>query len=335
MREMRERGAKQKDNVLLAALTLVAVFLQVSSALAFRNVANGSKAPDFTLKSTSGADVSLGASSGKAVVVIFVRQGQEKSARALGALGKIDPTLAEKAAVLAVVINPDDGDAGKWAAQAEAKYPILLDGNGRVYGLYGGVVAPSTGVVGPDGQFVAEVGGYTASYKDEVEALLRRALGAEEKASGAPPEPVAKTEERKVAERHLEQARALLKRKMKEKALISARDAVKADKGWPEAYEVLGTALLDNSDQNAEEAKRNFERALDLAPRSVEAKAGLGRVKSIQGDYPGAVSALEEAARLNPRAERVYYQLGLAHERAKQYEKAVEAYRKALERLMD
>ena len=43
---------------------------------------------------------------------------------------------------------------------------------------------------------------------------------------------------------------------------------------------------------------------------------------------------LQQAVMLNPRPEKVYYELGRVYERAGDYQKAVEAYRKALERLL-
>jgi tetratricopeptide (TPR) repeat protein len=144
----------------------------------------------------------------------------------------------------------------------------------------------------------------------------------------------ATTEERKEAERHLGKARILVKRKMKEKAVAAAENAVSADPSYVDAQVFLGTLLLDLSDENADKAQAYFEKALKLAPRNVDAKVGVARVKSLQGDTDGAVSILEDAVRLNPKPEKIYYELGLVHERAQQYQEAVEAYRKALERLL-
>jgi predicted TPR repeat methyltransferase len=46
------------------------------------------------------------------------------------------------------------------------------------------------------------------------------------------------------------------------------------------------------------------------------------------------VELLEQAALLNPKPEKVYFELGRVHERAGEYPEAVQAYRKALERLL-
>jgi len=303
----------------------------------FRNVPEGAKAPDFTLKGLDGKSVSLGTHVGKAVILAFVRQGQERSAEALADLAKLDPALSERALVVSVVLNPSEGDVAQWVSPLGITYPVLLDEAGEVYGLYGVMVSPSTGVIAPDGTFRGEVGSHTAGYRSVVEDLVKEALGIvapaeqSEVAAAAP----GKTEERKTAERHLEKARLLLKRKMADKAVAAAQEAVAADPTYPEAQVTLGEYLLDLSDERADEALAHFEKALALSPKDVGAKVGVARVKGIKGDYEGAAEILLSAAKLNPKPEKLYYELGQVYERAGQFEKAVGAYRKALERLLE
>ncbi len=336
MSEHRTSGGGRWGFVRVVALTGV---LAAAPATAFRQAEEGKVAPDFSLKAASGEGVSLTSLRGKAVVLAVVRQGQEKSGEAVKALGALDPALANQATVVAVVVNPGEGDAGRWAAGLGAKGPVLLDSGGEFYGAYGILVVPSTGVLTAEGVFRGEVSGYTASYRTQVEGLLKVALGlstaAEVEAQATAGGGEAKSEARKAAERHLEKARLLAKRKMGDKALAAAREAVAADPTWAEAQAYLGEHLLDASEGNAEEAKGLFQKAFELDPRLTEAHIGLARVKSVQGDHEGAIAALTEAARLNPKPERAYYRLGLAHERAGQFEKAVAAYRKALEKLLE
>jgi tetratricopeptide (TPR) repeat protein len=272
----------------------------------------------------------------QAIVLIFVRQGQEKSSQALAALQPLARKYPETLAVVAVIANPGEGDAAGWAAQAGVGYPVLLDAAGEAYGLYGVRVMPSTGVIRPDGTLAGTADGYTRQYAEEVEGLVRSALGlapAAGQADAAEPA-VAKSEQRTLAERNLEKAKLLLKRKMGEKAADSAEEAVAADGEYLEARLFLGDLLLDLSDDNAAKALPHYEKALALDPKSMEAKVGLARVKSIQGDTAGAVELLEQAALLNPKPEKVYFELGRVHERAGEYPEAVQAYRKALERLL-
>jgi tetratricopeptide (TPR) repeat protein len=329
------RGERRVTAVrVLIGAVVTWVWLLGASAVAFRGVEVGAEAPDFSLESTTGRQVSLSDFRGKAVLLAFVRQGQEKSAKTLADLSRLDPALGDQVQVVAVVVNPDKGDAEQWASEVGATFPVLVDTTGEVYGGYGVLVLPSTGVIEPEGTLRGEVNGHTASFKGEVERHAKTVLGLATTAAAEEKVGPAKSEERKTAERHLQKARILTKRKMKEKAAVAAREAVAADGSYTDAQEFLGNLLLDLSDDNADEARGHFEKALELDPRSSEAKVGLARVKSIQGDSEGAAAILEEAARLNPRPEKLYYQLGLVYERAKQYEKAVAAYRKALDRLL-
>lgn len=306
-----------------------------SRAYAFRNVKVGDPAPAVALPSTGGDTVDITSLQGKAVVMAFLRQGQEKSTRALEGLSKVAEAFQDRAAVVAVVLNPGDGDAAAWAESAGARFPILLDSNQDAYARFGVVVAPSTGVLDPAGVFVGEVDGHTHGFEGDVTALVKTALG-EAPAEEAPEtvEAPGKSAERKIAERHLQKARLLIKRKMTDKALAPAREAVQADDTFGEAHVLLGTLLLDVSDDNAAEALPHFERALEIDGRNQEASVGKARVQALQGDYEGAVAVLDAAVRVTPKPEQMYYELGRIHERAGQYEKAVEAYRKALEKLL-
>ncbi len=317
------------------------MLLVVASALglgtgagAFRKVSPGDPAPDFTAPTVDGQTVSLGTLKGKAVVLSFLRLGQEKSVKAARALQEVAAAFPERVRVVAVVVNPEEGDPKAWVGGLGIAYPVAVDLRRDVYGTYGVLVAPSTGVIDPEGRFVGEIGGYTSAFRDELTRLVRRALGEEVQEARVQTPGEEKRPERKLAERHLQKARVLLKRRMKKKALEAAREAVEADPSYGEAHELLGTLLLDMSEDNAGEAEAQFRKALEANPRSTGAQVGLARVLSIRGEHEKAVEALEKAARLSPRPERIYYEIGRVYERAGDYEKAVGAYRKALERLL-
>ena len=311
-----------------------ALLLWPAGARGFRKVHPGEEAPAFSVKTVDGQEVSLEALRGKAVVLTFLRIGQEKSAKAAQALADLLKTFGGRMAAVGIVLNPDEGDPKAWAERLGVPFPLGLDPQREVYGAYGVLVAPSTGVIDPNGRFVEEVGGYTASYRDDVERLVRKALGEEVEEPEAEAKVPEKSPERKAAERHLQQARILLKRKMRKKALEAVRAAVEADGSYGEAHALLGRLLLEESPDNAEQAEVHFRKALEANPRSLEAKLGLARVLSVRGDAEGAARILKEAARITPKPERVYYELGRVYEEAERYKEAVEAYRKALERLL-
>ena len=89
----------------ISGLTLFALCFSASAGLAFRNLKEGAPAPEFTLSTTKGESIALKSLQGKAVVLSFVRQGQEKSVKVLKALSGLPAD--NKVAVVAVVVNPN------------------------------------------------------------------------------------------------------------------------------------------------------------------------------------------------------------------------------------
>ncbi len=314
------------------------VFGQPFSARAFRNVQEGTEAPDFTLVSTDGQEFTLSSLRGRVVTLTFVKLGQEKSEQTVEALAALGPEFEGKAVPLAVVINPEEGDPASLSSRAGERVPVLLDEAGKVYGMYGVLVTPSTGIIGAEGLFRGERAGYTAAFLDDLTRDLKIALGliSESEAATQVEESAGadKSDARKSSERQLEKSKLLLKRKMHDKAIDAAREAVAEDDSYDEAHVVLANLLLDASEDNADEAARHFEKALAISPRNGEAKIGQARIMSIRGEYDEAASILQKAVLVTPKPERLYYELGLVYERAGKYEEAVKAYRAALEKIL-
>lgn len=144
-------GVAGFTRLLVAMLALVLAFAGGAEAQ-FRKVNPGDKAPDFTLPAVNlGQDVTLSAFEGYAVVVVFVRMGQEKSENVINVIGELDQSVLENTQILAIAINPGDEDPAGWATRVKAKVPVLSDVEGTVYGDWGVYVAPQTGLIGPDG----------------------------------------------------------------------------------------------------------------------------------------------------------------------------------------
>ncbi len=81
----------------------------------------GKKAPDFTLPSASGAEVSLHDYAGRKVLVVFTQTG-------CGPCGEIIPELnrLEQDAVQVLVVNRGSvADTSAWAAKSGARFPVL------------------------------------------------------------------------------------------------------------------------------------------------------------------------------------------------------------------
>lgn len=324
--------------VLAAALAGVFVIAGVPHASAFRNVKEGDKPPAFKLKTVSGETIEYSAPPEVPIVLAFIRQGHDKSEGILKDLAKLKPDVGEKTVVLGVVINPTEGDPAAWVAKIGVtesdRLHVMIDGDGAIYGQYGVVVAPQTATITPEGVLKHEFSGYTSSFKGDVEASLREILGIAplEEASAAVPENL--PAERKKAMREMEKAQMLIKRKMKSKAIPQVKIAVESDDTYLEGHILLGELLLDEGgDANLAEAEKQFKRGAELDPANAHVKVGLARLKAAKGDYDGAVADIEAAAKINPRSDKLYFYLGILHEKAGKFDKAAAAYKTAYEKL--
>jgi tetratricopeptide (TPR) repeat protein len=77
-------------------------------------------------------------------------------------------------------------------------------------------------------------------------------------------------------------------------------------------------------------AREAWRAILEVIPQNTEAMARLGRLTWEDGDHASAVSLLERATAADAPAP-VWFDLGLARQDSRDYDKAVTAYRKALE----
>ena len=82
-----------------------------------------------------------------------------------------------------------------------------------------------------------------------------------------------------------------------------------------------------------DKAMKVFEDALKQNPELHAAKAGEGIVLFKKGDLPGALADLKEALVLNPDPVLAYYELGNVYEKMGKPQKALEAYKKGIEKL--
>ena len=82
----------------------------------------------------------------------------------------------------------------------------------------------------------------------------------------------------------------------------------------------LGRLHLDQG--RPEAAEPLFAKAIRLAPRTVAALAGLGRVAVAKRDYPQAVKYLEDALAIDPEAESLHAPLATAYRGLGQLDKA-------------
>ncbi len=113
-----------------------------------------------------------------------------------------------------------------------------------------------------------------------------------------------------------------------DKAVEVAKEAVKSDPEYAEAYEQLGDALYKK--KQYDEALSAYNSALKINPLSHLAKIGLGLALLKKGDANSAETVLKEAVRANPYPSMAYYALGLVYEKLNDYDKAVYHFKEGI-----
>jgi TolB-like protein/Tfp pilus assembly protein PilF len=95
-----------------------------------------------------------------------------------------------------------------------------------------------------------------------------------------------------------------------EKAIALDPDYAAAYLGLADANLLLNYGGHVPFDEALQEARPAIEKALDLDKRFGAAYASLGLMRSLQGDVPGAVSALQRATALDPNDAKAYHWYG-------------------------
>jgi methylamine dehydrogenase accessory protein MauD len=108
----------------------------------------GQKAPDFTLPSVSGGDVSLHDFAGRQLLLVFTQSGCGPCRRVAPDLNR----LQDAGEVQVVLINNGDPEATrKWAAEVQARFPVLQQEKFSVSRRYQTYATPFAFLIDPQG----------------------------------------------------------------------------------------------------------------------------------------------------------------------------------------
>ena len=305
---------------------------------AFRNLKEGAPAIPFTLKDSEGKEFEFKPASGKITVLSFVKLAQDRSRDQIRDLVYLQKELEAKGVdfliVSAYTDTPDD--AKKIAGELNARFPILLDRDQKVYGDYGLFILPSTGIIGKDGKFVFEHSSHGRDFKDVVGGKVRVLVGLlteeEYRKRITPVESVSKSKEESEADRQVALGRTLFKRGMPDKAAEKFMKALELDPKNLSGRISYGESLV--AMKKYDEALLQFQKAKELSPASKEAQLGVGTVYLEKGEVDKAIQEISGAAMLNPRPEKANYWLGVAYEKKGDLPNAVRFYRKAVEKMI-
>ena len=327
---------------LLALVMAVSAVLFLMSPLgecgAFRNIEKGAEVPDFTLNDLAGLSHTLSAERGKVVILCFVKEDQDRSIRALNGLTRVFGTLRDSGLMVYAVAKKTEDLTSLQALKEklDLEYPVLVDSDQKLYGDFGLFTFPATMFIDREGKFVYEYSSYSSDYEQTVMDKAKVMLGimSEEEFSKTTEKHEIQelTQEAKDAQRSLQMAKVLLDRGFGTKAMPKLEKALELDPTLVEARLLAGEVLLGAGKH--QEAREHFEMVLKTNPKSNEAKVGIGTVLMAEGDLDGAEAQLQQAVMLNPDPAPALYQLGKVYEKKGEIQKAMETYRKGLEKLL-
>jgi Tfp pilus assembly protein PilF len=118
----------------------------------------------------------------------------------------------------------------------------------------------------------------------------------------------------------------LMKQRNYEEATAKLTAANQIDPRMPGVHNALG--ILADMDQDYARAQGHYESALAIVKDSPEVLNNLGYSRYLGGNRKGAITAFQQALRIDPNYERAWRNLGLVYARDGQYDKALDALSK-------
>jgi len=110
-----------------------------------------------------------------------------------------------------------------------------------------------------------------------------------------------------------------------DEAKVQFEKAIESNPAYPEPHSNLGMALANTG--HPAEAMPHFQEALRLSPQVKIANFNLGQITASQGKWGEAAAYYRNEIKVNPSYSEAYTQLGLALEKQKQFAAAAAAYR--------
>lgn len=97
----------------------------------------------------------------------------------------------------------------------------------------------------------------------------------------------------------------------------------------PDLY--VKMARLNEGNGNLEEAERQYQHALKIAPDRLDALVGMGRLRDRQGELDEALKYYQKAIKAHPKEASAYNDLGLCYARNRKYPESIQALKRAVE----
>jgi thioredoxin-like negative regulator of GroEL len=284
-------------------------------------------------RTSDGTAVTIPAESKRPTVVLFVMPSQPRTHDAIEQLTPVVRAAAENVTVLVVVSGEKASDgAARVKSEEGCPWPIVPDRDYALSGLLNVHAWPTTVLVSSGGEVSAHLAGLPKHYAKNMDTHLAFASGRIDRAEFEKrinePELIV-DDPKSMASRHLQVAMRLLDKGLVEQARVELDKSLRLSPDSPTLQLGMVRALLLLGDVNRAATVLVGIDTTSLSP--LEVNLLRGRVLAGQGKDAEAIVVLQKATRLNPNPAEAWYELGLAHERQREWTKAAEAFRKAFE----
>jgi len=335
---------RRKYGTRLVLCVLAALFVTATAdANILRVFQAGDALPTVTLPDLeTGKTVTINPVDAKPSALVFFSVTPEfrkkRSLALLSELSDLSGTFKNRVRVVGIYV--DDDRKGRttvidYAKAKSLKVPLIHDRERSVYEQYGVFMMPLVVLVNTDGN-LHEVVPYTYDIKNIIEGNFRLLLG--EWSEGQlrdflkPKENIELSEEEKEYIRRVNYGRVLAQRKMYSQAMREFNTAIKLFPKRIEAQNQLGFVQLAR--KKWDNAEKIFRQVLKTEPQSDDGIAGLGLALYGRGDGKAALPQLESAfIAPEPRIE-VILALADLHEKKGNMRKAIRLNKLVIARLM-
>jgi len=295
----------------------------------------GEKLPEFSGTTLEGQIFTYKHSQSKALMVVFLSPGHERSARALKDIDDIISQLGTNTERLQTVIAIDKQngiDLSSIQKGTSKNVHVLLDSEYKLWGKFGIIAVPTVVISDTNDTVLCIKAGHGYDFAPVVQSYLNQALGLTQKKN---PEEAGRvktvandTIEARI-NRHLQMAKMLEQKGRLESAIAEIQKARELDPESTEAALELGELFCRAG--RSDEALVITD-SLKVTKRFDEARLLLisGWAKRQLGDLDTAEKLLLEATKIDPKSTRALFELGKVYQSKQQVDKAMNLYHKAL-----
>lgn len=295
----------------------------------------GETLPEFSATTLEGQAFSYKNNQNKAVMVVFLSPGHERSARAIKDIDEIIGQLGKNAERLQTIIAVDKQnslDLSSIQTGTSGNVHVLLDSEYKLWGKFGIIAVPTVVISDTNDKVLCIKAGHGYDFAPVIRAYLNQALGLTQKKSPEEAGQVKTVANDTIAariQRHLQMAKMLEQKGRLESAIAEIQNAIKLDPESADASLELGE-LFCRIGRN--EAALEIAGSLKVTKRSDEARLLLisGWAKRQSGDLDTAEKLLLEATKIDPKSARALFELGKVYQSKQQVDKAMDLYHKAL-----